>query len=144
MKKIFAGVALAGVVLLSGCKTDADIASQNLSKAADMFEIDRRIVFYNGITGEYMLSIEGKCSIGTGNSTKSVTVTCKTSPTEYKKHFLGLSDNVTFFAEQLKHSKVSTFHNRVIFKPQSILPDIDMRYDTEQAIEAITPDNKDN
>lgn len=37
--------------ILAGC-TDAEIASQNLSKAADMFEIDRRIVFYNGITDD--------------------------------------------------------------------------------------------
>jgi len=43
------------LILLSGC-SDADIASKNLSKAADNFEISRRIVFYNGITGEYMLS----------------------------------------------------------------------------------------
>lgn len=47
-------------ILLTGC-SDADIASQNISKAADNFEISRRIVFYNGITGEYMLSIEGAC-----------------------------------------------------------------------------------
>jgi hypothetical protein len=35
--------------MLNAC-SDADIASKNLSKAAEMFEIDRRIVFYNGIT----------------------------------------------------------------------------------------------
>ena len=42
-----------------GCSSDATIASQNISKAADMFEIDRRIVFLNGITDTYLLSIEG-------------------------------------------------------------------------------------
>jgi len=31
---------------LTGC-TDADMASQNISKKADYFEINRRIVFYN-------------------------------------------------------------------------------------------------
>ena len=86
--------------LLEGC-SDAEVASRNLSKAADNFEVNRRIVFYNGITGEYMLSIEGLCSIGSAKETKAVAVTCKTGPTEYKKHFLGLSDNVTYFAEQV-------------------------------------------
>ena len=52
---------------LSGCN-DADIASQNLSTAADNFQINRRIVFYNGITDTYILTIEGLCSIGSGNS----------------------------------------------------------------------------
>ncbi|MDA3839564.1 MAG: hypothetical protein PF572_00605 [Patescibacteria group bacterium] len=116
--------------LVTGCQKDAQIASRNLSEAADMFEIDRRIVFYNGITGEYMLSIEGRCSIeDQGNQLE---VTCKTAKNEYKKHFLGLSDNVTYFAEQLTFADVSVYHHRVVFKPQSILPDIDFRGDSSE------------
>lgn len=118
-------LALAG---LAGC-TDADVASSNLSKAADMFEIDRRVVFYNGITGGYMLTIEGRCSLGNNDSAGQLTVTCKTGPGAFKKHFLGLSDNVTYFVEQLEPKAVSTYHYRVIFKPQTILPDIDFKGD---------------
>lgn len=117
--------AAVGALVLSGCESDARIASQNLSKAADMFEINRRVVFYNGITGEYMLNIEGRCSLGSGTETKSVTVTCKTGPDQYKKHFLGLSDNVTYFAEQIDGAGASVYHYRVIFKPQTILPNVD-------------------
>jgi len=111
---------------VSAC-SDADIASQNISKAADMFEINRRVVFYNGITGDYILSVEGLCSLGNNDKAREVTITCKTGPKAFKKHFLGLSDNVTFFAEQLETVDVSTYHYRVIFKPQTILPDIDFR-----------------
>ena len=107
-----------------GCQTDAQVASQNLSKAAEMFEIDRRIVFYNGITDTYMLTIEGRCSI-TPSSDK-ITVTCKTGDGEYKKHYLGLSDNVTYFAEQLDSADVSASRYKVIFKPLSIIPDVDL------------------
>jgi hypothetical protein len=121
-------LAIAALALLAGC-TDADIASQNLSKAADMFEIDRRVVFYNGITGTYILTIEGRCSLGNYDSTGELTVTCKTGPSAFKKHFLGLSDNVTFFAEQLETADVSTYHYRVVFKPQTIVPDVDFRGD---------------
>ena len=115
---------LAAIIMITGC-TDAQIASNNLSKASDMFEVKRRIVFYNGITGEYMLVIEGLCSIEPTN--EKVAVTCKTDVSEYKKHYLGLSDNVTYFAEQVESSGVDVYHYRVVFKPKSVIPDVDLR-----------------
>jgi hypothetical protein len=120
--------ALAGVALLTlaGC-TDADVASKNLSTAADMFQIDRRIVFYNGINGEYMLTIEGRCSLGNFDAERELTVTCKTGPGAYKKHFLGLSDNVTYFVEQLEATDINVYRYKVIFKPSVIVPDIDLK-----------------
>lgn len=111
---------------LAAC-TDADVASNNLSKAADSFEVNRRIVFYNGITGEYILTVEGLCSLGNKDTAGKLSVTCKTGPSSFKKHFLGLSDNVTFFAEQIEANKVSQYHYRVIFKPAALIPDIDIR-----------------
>lgn len=112
-------------LFFAGCSTDAQVASHNLSKAADQFLIERRVVFYDAIQGEYLLSIEGRCSIE--DQSNQLEVTCKTSETEYKKHFLGLSDNVTYFAEQLRESPVSVYHYKVIFKPQSIVPDVDLK-----------------
>jgi hypothetical protein len=117
---------MAVVIGVSSCN-EADTASQNLSRAADEFEINRRIVFYNGITSEYILTIEGLCSLGNYDSSGQVTVTCKTGNSSYKKHFLGLSDNVTYFAEQLEVANVSGYHYKVIFKPLSIIPDIDIK-----------------
>ena len=122
MKKFVSALCLSALVL-AGCTSDADVASQNLSLAAEQFEIDRRVVFFNGITDTYLLSIEGKCSIeDDGNQLE---VTCKVGPEEFKKHFLGLSDNVSYFVEQLEGTEVSVFHYRVIFKPEVIIPDID-------------------
>lgn len=129
MKKLLLIPALVG---LAACVPDAQVASHNLSKAADMFEIDRRVVFYNGITDTYMLTIEGRCSITKDAADVQLEVTCKTGPNEYKKHFLGVSDNVTYFVEQLEGRDVSTYHYRVIFKPQSILPDVDFRGDATE------------
>ena len=125
MKKIFLVVLLVAL-LFSGCSAQADVASVNLSKAADNFEITRRIVFYNGITADYILQIEGLCSLGNYDDVGELTVTCKVSPTEYKKHFLGLSDNVTYFAEQIDASDASVYHYRVIFRPSVILPDVEL------------------
>ena len=128
MKKIIAGALLLGVALsAAGCDSDANIASRNLSQAADMFEINRRIVFYNGITGDYILTIEGLCSLGNYDGAGQLSVTCKTGPQQFKKHFLGLSDNVTYFAEQIEPAPASTYQYRVIFKPTSIVPDVELK-----------------
>lgn len=120
--------AVAICAMLAAC-SDADIASKNLSTAADNFQINRRVVFYNGITGDYMLSIEGKCSLGNSDTRDRLTVTCKVGDGAFKKHFLGLSDNVTYFVEQIDAANVSTYHYRVIFKPQTIIPDIEIKAD---------------
>lgn len=127
MKQVL--VASAACLVLAGCQSDADTASRNISKGADYFEINRRVVFYNGITDSYMLTIEGRCSLGNNDGPKELTVTCKTGDSAYKKHFLGLSDNVTYFVEQIDGADVSVYHYRVVFKPQSILPDFDIRTD---------------
>ncbi len=127
---ILTSVAIAAA---AGCVNDAQIASRNLSMAADNFEIMRRVVFLNGITDTYLLSIEGLCSIT--DQSNQLEVTCQVGETEYKKHFLGLSDNVTYFAEQLDGAQVSAYHYRVVFKPQAILPDIDFRGSGEELLE---------
>ena len=119
--------ALLSVAVLVGCSRDADIASHNLSVAADQFEVMRRIVFYNGITGEYMLTMTGLCALGNTDESRKLSVTCKTGPTTYKKHFLGLSDNVTFFVEQIDSNPASPYQYRVVFKPLQIIPDIEIR-----------------
>lgn len=117
---------LIAVGILLGCSSsDADVASSNLSKAADQFELDRRIVFFNGITDTYLMSIEGRCSIEADSLDNQLEVTCKVGD-GYKKHFLGLSDNVSYFVEQLEPADVSTSRYRVIFKPSVIVPDIDV------------------
>ena len=132
MKKItkaLAGAAV-GLLALTACADDADVASRNNAKAADNFEIERRVVFLNGITDEYLLTIEGLCSItDDGNQLE---VMCKVGDDEYKKHFLGLSDNVTYFIEQLEPSNDDAYRYRVTFKPEVIIPDIDLRTSNEE------------
>ena len=126
MKKLVAFVIVLMMFALTACDSQADVASRNISTAADQFEVNRRIVFYNGITDTYMLTIAGFCSLGNHDELGELTVTCKTSPTEYKKHFLGLSDNVTYFVEQIDAIGVDPYHYRVVFRPETILPDIDL------------------
>jgi hypothetical protein len=122
---IVLGLVAAATLPVAACGTDdADVVSENLSTAADNFEIVRRVVFFNGITDEILLEVVGRCSIDDDGN--QLELTCKTGPDEYYKHFLGLSDNVSYFAEQVEGADVSEDFYRVTFKPSVIVPDIDI------------------
>lgn len=127
MRKILATIATAAVLAtgLTACSDDADVVSENLSKDADNFKITRRVVFFNGITDAYLLTIEGRCAIKEDGP--QLEVTCKLGDDEYKKHFLGLSDNVSYFVEQTEAADVSDDFYKVTFKPSTIIPDVDAR-----------------
>lgn len=124
MKKI---IPVIGMLLLTACDSASNVASRNLSTASDNFEVNRRFVFYNGITGDYILTIEGLCSKDNSSTDKVLGVVCKVGPNSYKKHMLGLSDNVTWFMEQVEPLQASEYHYRVVFKPSVIIPDIEIK-----------------
>lgn len=112
------------LALLAGCETDATVASRNLAKSAEQFEIYRRVVFFNGITDKYILQIEGLCSID--DKGKHLEVICKRHDGKFVRHHLGLSDNVSYFSEQMTYIGTSTLRHRIIFKPSTIVPAIDL------------------
>lgn len=119
----FAGVM--SVVVLAGCTTEADTVSHNLSKSADSFEVQRRVIFFNGITDKYLLTVEGLCSItDEGNQLE---VTCKVGESQYKKQFLGLSDNVSYFIEQTDAKYEDPYHYKVLLRPEEIIPSIEIQ-----------------
>lgn len=125
MKKHLAAAAailLACTLALTACANDADVASENLSKDSDNFKVARRVAFFNGITDKYLLEIQGLCAIQADTAENQLEVTCKTGADEFKKHFLGHSDNTTYFVEQIEGKNVSTDFYKVTFKPTQILP----------------------
>ena len=124
MKIVQLFILTVAMLFVAGCENAATVASRNIANAAENFEIQRRIVFINGITDKYLLSIEGLCSIEVQSGQKQLEVTCKTAPGQFKKHHLGLSDNTTYFSEQLDAANVSEYHYRVMFRPATIIPDI--------------------
>lgn len=130
MKKrlLLIGTTLLMTLTLAGCfDHDSDIVSRNLSQEADKFNILRRVIFFNGITDRYLLTIEGYCALGNSDKAGELTVVCKVSGGQYKKSFLGLSDNVSYMVEQLDGANVSPDHYKVVFKPEAIIPDIEVR-----------------
>lgn len=127
MKKLFMLIIVGVLAITLGACSEADTVSENLSKSADSFKVERRVVFFNGITDKYLLTIEGKCALGNYDDPKKLTVTCKIGEDEYKKHYLGLSDNVSFFIEQTDAKHEDAYHYKVLFRPEQIIPDIELQ-----------------
>ena len=124
MKKVIKYLVLILAVILTttGCMRDADIASSNVSKEADSFRVKRRIVFVNLRSDTYLYVITGNCSIDTDSTDNQLEVICKVGEDKYQKHFLYLSNEVTYTVEQLDYSEVSKYDYEIVFKPESILP----------------------
>lgn len=122
MRKRLIAIVLGLAIFGTACSQPADRASENLSVAADNFEIQRRVTFINGITDSELLVIEGRCSLGNRDTPGRLSVTCKIGPDEYVKHFLGESDNSFFIAEQLIAADVSEYHHRVVLRPATAVP----------------------
>jgi hypothetical protein len=117
--------ALGGTFALAGCTSAADQANENLSKAAENFEVPRRIVGINGMTDKVLFSVEGFCSIE--NDGRKLDVICKVSQDgTIERTTLGLSDNVTYVSTQLGGVKVDLFRPRIIFRPETIIPNFDL------------------
>lgn len=126
MKKLLLTAALAAA--LSGCHVnDADVVSKNLSQAADNFQISRRIVFINTYTNDFVLEVRGKCSLDNNSTESKLAIVCKLDNGEYRKHYLGRGDGLSYFIEQLDSKTVSAARYAVTFKPSAILPEIEIR-----------------
>lgn len=116
---------LAAAALLTGCTSDAQKAGENISTAADNFEVQRKIVGINGINGKYEFYVEGRCSVN--DQGHQLEVICKHAADQYRKHMIGLSDNTFYVAEQLDPIDVSVYHTRIVVKPENIIPQIDLQ-----------------
>ncbi len=120
-------LAILGIIgALTGCSNDATVARHNLEVAEQNFQVYRRCVFYNVITGDYIMQIDGMLAIIIDEDDDLV-VTVKTQDGQFLKHYFGHADNVTYFSEALAPNAVSDKSYKIIFKPTTILPTIEAR-----------------
>lgn len=126
MKRIPAILLAVGLAVpLAACTSQADTANDNLDRAAENFEVPRRIVGINGITDQVLFEVTGFCSIE--NDGAKLDVICKVSEDgDVERTTLGLSDNVTYVSTQTGDVNVDLFRPRVIFRPETIIPDFDL------------------
>ena len=113
-KKIItmASIFALSIGILTGCsfEDEADVASQNISKEADNFNIYRKITVINNQTDSVMLEFCGWCSIRKDNTDNQLELTYRVGKDEYYKDFIGLNDRTTYVITQLDGAKVDKYH----------------------------------
>lgn len=122
-KKLYSIVAVAMliIVLFTGC-SQADRVSSNLSKEADNFNDVRQITVINCLQGDVLFQMTGKMSIEADVSDNQLEVIVEDENGEYKKHFIGLSDNVTYVVEDITADDVSNYRYTLNFNPEMWIP----------------------
>ncbi len=123
--KTIAITAVAGLAL-AGCTSAADSANDNLTKAAENFEVPRRIIGVNGITDKVLFSVEGFCSYEIVDGAYEVICLVDRASGEVTRTTMARSDNVTMVVTQTGGKEVSLFRPRVIFRPETIVPNFDL------------------
>lgn len=118
---IFATVA-ASILTLAACEDQANVVSHNLSKEADNFNIVRQITVINAIQGDTLFQMTGRMSINEDGDQLEVVV--EHAKGQYKKHFIGLSDNVTYIVEDVTTdgSSVDAYNYTINFNPKMWIP----------------------
>ena len=124
MKKKLLGLLSACIMTataLTGC-TEADMVSQNLSQEANNFNVVRQLTVINCIQGDVLFQMTGKISITADSADNQLEVTVEDENGNYQKHFVGLSDNVTYTVEQLRGIDVDQYKYTLNFNPKMWLP----------------------
>lgn len=111
-----------GMVLVVGCSTEAEKVSQNVSQEADNFNVVRRLTVINTRTDKPEFELIGQFSITVDSDDNQLEVVCETGKNEYKKHFIGLNDEVMYVIEDVGGSQVNKYKYEVNFLPESIVP----------------------
>lgn len=125
MKKIIAFVMIITIctgVILTGCDTEADRVNENITKEAENFNIYRRVTVINCIKGDTLFEIEGLMNIKADTKDNQLELTVEVSDGKYKKHFIGLSDNVTYTIEDISGAQVSKYHYEINYNPNMWIP----------------------
>ena len=112
------------MVCLVGCidQRQADDVSYNLSLKADNFEDVRQITVINCLQGDVLFQMTGKISIEVDSSDNQLEIIVEDENGEYKKHFIGLSDNVTYVVEDITSGDVSKYSYTLNFNPKMWFP----------------------
>lgn len=125
MKKIIAMLLIVAmaVTCFAGCKqTQASQVSYNLSLEADNFNDVRQITVINCLQGDVLFQMTGKISIEADMADNQLEIIVEDENGEYKKHFIGLSDNVTYVVEDITSDDVSNYKYTLNFNPKMWIP----------------------
>ena len=121
--KIFVLLTIMMMVLsLTACQTEADKVSYNLSLEADNFNNVRQVTVINCLQGDVLFQMTGKMSITADTADNQLEIVVEDNDGGYKKHFIGLSDNVTYVVEDITSKDVNKYKYTLNFNPKMWLP----------------------
>lgn len=109
---------------LAACYTEADRVSYNLSQQADNFNDVRQITVINCLQGDVLFQMTGKMSITADPADNQLEILVEDENGEYKKHFIGLSNNVTYVVEDVTSGDVNQYKYTLNFNPKMWLPEV--------------------
>lgn len=122
MKRRIILVAAICLLGLTGCGNEVDRVSYNLSQEADNFNDIRQITVINCLQGDVLFQMTGKMSIKADTADNQLEIVVEDENGEYKKHFIGLSDNVTYVVEDITAGEVEKYKYTLNFNPKMWLP----------------------
>lgn len=123
-KRIVAAVLLLIFMFgLVGCGTEASRVEYNLTQEADNFNVVRQLTVINCLQGDVLFQMTGKMSITADVEDNQLEIIAEDDGT-YVKHFVGLSDNVTYVIEDLNlgDNAVSKYRYTLNFNPNMWIP----------------------
>lgn len=122
-KRVLALLTVSLLVLsLTACETEAERVSYNLSQEADNFNDIRQITVINCLQGDVLFQMTGKMSITADTSDNQLEVVVEDENGDYKKHFIGLSDNVTYVVEDITSKDINKYKYTLNFNPNMWIP----------------------
>lgn len=131
MKNIVVAIALGiGIIALcSGCswEDEADVASYNISKEADNFNVYRKITIINNQSDMTMLEFEGWCSVNVDSADSQLELTYRVGENQYYKDFIGLNDRTTYVITQIDGSNVDKYHYEWLYHSDGDLIPIEIK-----------------
>lgn len=111
------------MLFLGGCGTEASRASYNLPQEADNFNSVRKLTVINCLEGDVLFQMTGKMSITADTADNQLEVIVEMEDGGYKKHLVGLSDNVTYVVEDIADgTNVSKYKYTLNFNPEMWQP----------------------
>lgn len=109
---------------VTGCGTEAQRVEYNLTQEAENFNVVRQLTVINCLEGDVLFQMTGRMSITADTGDNQLEIIVENDDGKYVKHFVGLSDNVTYVVEDLNlgENEVSKYKYTLNFNPDMWLP----------------------
>lgn len=123
-RKILATIiAVSAAAGITAC-SEASRVERNLTKEADNFNVVRQLTVINCLQGDVLFQMTGKMSITADTGDNQLEIIVENDDGNYTKHFVGLSDNVTYTVEDLNlgANDVDKYKYTLNFNPNMWLP----------------------